>query len=67
MMSTPKPQTTPYDFDTVSDLIAEGVIHPDDVAAEAGLKMQKETAERANDCYDDPDWEPPYTHVAEDF
>ncbi|QIR37258.1 hypothetical protein HCG51_11395 [Tolypothrix sp. PCC 7910] len=31
-----------HQFDTVSDLITEDIIHPDDVAAIAGLKMEEE-------------------------
>lgn len=71
MSNLKRNSASPHDFDTASDLLVEGVIHPDDVAAIAGLKMQREEAQQERsewECvYDNPDWEPPYTNVAEDF
>jgi hypothetical protein len=38
-----------YDFDTDSDLLAEGIIDADDLAAIAGLQMQQEERSRLED------------------
>ncbi|NJR19245.1 MAG: hypothetical protein HC785_28495 [Calothrix sp. CSU_2_0] len=41
--------TSIYNFDTDSDLLAEGIIDADDLAAIAGLQMQQEERYRLED------------------
>ncbi|BDA74080.1 hypothetical protein CAL7716_082460 [Calothrix sp. PCC 7716] len=44
-MDNPKPQrkySSPYSFDTQSELLTQGIVHADDLAAIAGLRMQQE-------------------------
>jgi hypothetical protein len=42
-MNNPERQyASTYDFDAIDDLLAEGIIDVDDLAATAGLKMQRE-------------------------
>lgn len=54
--------------DNLGDLLADGTVHIDEVCDRAVKEEQRKQArEEAADIYDDPDWEPPYTHVAEDF
>ncbi|PAX52198.1 hypothetical protein [Brunnivagina elsteri] len=49
-MSHLEPQySSIYDFDTDSDLLAEGIIDADDLAAIAGLQMQQEELSRLED------------------
>lgn len=42
MKNSKRKYTSSYDFDTLSDLQTEGIVHPDDAAAMAGLRMQRE-------------------------
>ena len=60
-----------WDSDNLGDLIAEGVVHIDEVSLRAVEEEERkkacEEASQANAVYDDPDWEPPYTVKNPDF
>ncbi|GJD19096.1 hypothetical protein RIVM261_040520 [Rivularia sp. IAM M-261] len=74
-MDNPQPQrkyTSPYSFDTQSELLTQGITHIDDLAAIAGLKMQQEEAfeesERLfEEWLDAQDFPPPSKRSEEEF
>jgi hypothetical protein len=60
-----------WSFDDLGTRLTEGTIHPDEVSLSAvwDEERKKDRSERAvmESIYDDPNWDPPYTNVAEDF
>jgi|GEM_PF-4660013 len=49
MENSKRKYASSYDFDTLSDLQTEGIIHSDDAAAMAGLKMQREELKQSEE------------------
>lgn len=60
-----------WSFDDLGTRLAEGTIHPDDVSLcavqDEARKKEREGRVAIESIYDDPNWDPPYTNVAEDF
>lgn len=60
-----------WSFDDLGTRLAEGTIHPDEVSLRAvrDEERKKDRSKRVvlESIYDDPNWDPPYTNVAEDF
>ncbi len=60
-----------WSFDDLGTRIAEGTIHSDDVSLRAvqdeERKKERENRVAIESIYDDPNWDSPYTNVAEDF
>lgn len=75
-MNDPKPNRTKilvrhWSFDDLGTRLAEGTIDPDEVSLRAvrdeERKKEREDRVAIESIYDDPNWDPPYTNVAEDF